>query len=473
MKKLLLLLVPVLLLAQIEVDSVVRLPTAFVINGQYLPELNKLYVIGWYEHIALDCSTYEVLARIPISCDKAYGYYSWNWRRQKLYICYNPGEDSVAVVDAVADTLVTKIPRVGDAGVYVGSTDRFYRPIADIGLVAIDCATDTVVSTIPPPLPGYGFSHPSWDSAHNKIYVAIDRWGYPDKLAVYDCATESLLTLIDVPSRPNVMNFNYQLHKAYYTPFDLSGTAGVIDTERDSVVKLLPFNSGGPWNGVAIDTRDQKAYIMGAETLSYYTALYVIDCATDSVIKKLTFPHEPWHVDFVCWVPWSNRLYLTRRQASSHQDIGMYVVDCSTDSIIVSNLVLGYYPPFDFQIDPVRERVFAIGCESTSVHVLRDVEAGVVEEPAPRPAVNATARFCPSSNGVLIEYQLPVSGHVRATLHDALGRRIGVLAAGEQKAGTHRLSWNRDQEGRRLSAGTYFVILDTGPEQARLKAVVR
>jgi DNA-binding beta-propeller fold protein YncE len=473
MKKAIVALIPLALFAQIEVDSVIRLPTAFVINGQYLPELNKLYVIGWYEHIALDCSTYEVLARIPISCDKAVGYYSWNRRRQKLYICYNPGEDSVAVVDAVADTLVTKIPRVGDAGVYVGSTDRFYRPIAHTGLVAIDCATDTVVSTIPPPLPGYGFSHPSWDSVHNKIYVAVDCWGYPDKLAVYDCATESLLTLIDVPSRPNVMNFDYAQHKAYYTNWDAGGPAGAIDIEHDTVTRIFPFQSSPLYNGVALDTIDGKAYILGADTLTGYSALYVVDCATDSIVKMLAFPHRPWGVDHLRWVPWSNRVYLTRTQASSHQNLGMYVVDCKTDSIIVSDLVLGYYPPFDFQIDPIRERVFAIGCESTSVHVLRDVEGGVAEEPAPRPAVTATARFCASSSGVLVEYQLPVAAHVRASLHDAVGRRIGRLDAGEQKAGLHQLSWSRDQEGRRLSAGAYFVRLNLGAEQARLKAVLR
>jgi len=74
--------------------------------------------------------------------------------------------------------------------------------------------------------------------------------------------------------------------------------------------------------------------------------------------------------------------------------------------------------------------------------------------------------------GVEVEYQLPAAAHVRATLRDVVGRRIGFLDAGELKAGTHRLSFNRDNEGRRLSTGAYFVLLDMGREQARLKAVV-
>ena len=36
-----------------------------------------------------------------------------------------------------------------------------------------------------------------------------------------------------------------------------------------------------------------------------------------------------------------------------------------------------------------------------------------------------------------------------------------------------RMIWNPGQEGRRLSAGAYFVLLDTGTEHTGLKAVVK
>ena len=78
-----------------------------------------------------------------------------------------------------------------------------------------------------------------------------------------------------------------------------------------------------------------------------------------------------------------------------------------------------------------------------------------------------------SPDRIEIEYQLPVSGRVRVSLLDVLGRQVNKLDAGQQQAGTHRLSWVRDSEGRKLSAGAYFVLLDMGAEKARLKAVVR
>ena len=82
---------------------------------------------------------------------------------------------------------------------------------------------------------------------------------------------------------------------------------------------------------------------------------------------------------------------------------------------------------------------------------------------------------------MLIGLAIPRSGpvarskdaRVRAFLHDAVGRRVSMFDVGEQKAGMHRLSWNCDQEGRKLNAGAYFVLLDMGVEKATLKAIIR
>ena len=87
--------------------------------------------------------------------------------------------------------------------------------------------------------------------------------------------------------------------------------------------------------------------------------------------------------------------------------------------------------------------------------------------------VTTPARIVSGHYCILVEYQLPAPAHVRATLLDAIGRRVSTLDAGKQEPGIQRLSWTRDIEGRRLSAGTYVVLLDTGEEQLKLTAVVR
>jgi len=88
-------------------------------------------------------------------------------------------------------------------------------------------------------------------------------------------------------------------------------------------------------------------------------------------------------------------------------------------------------------------------------------------------AGNVRAQVLASANGIEVEYQLPATARVRATLHDAVGRQLGVLEAGSQQPGTHRLNWSGDSQGRKMSAGAYFVLLDMGTEKARLKAVIR
>ncbi len=39
--------------------------------------------------------------------------------------------------------------------------------------------------------------------------------------------------------------------------------------------------------------------------------------------------------------------------------------------------------------------------------------------------------------------------------------------------GTYRLNWSGDSQGRKLSAGAYFVLIDMGAEKATLKAIIR
>jgi len=88
-------------------------------------------------------------------------------------------------------------------------------------------------------------------------------------------------------------------------------------------------------------------------------------------------------------------------------------------------------------------------------------------------AGTARARVLASHDGIEVEYQLPAAARVRATLHDAVGRQVGVLDIGMQEPGTHRLSWNQDRGGRELASGAYFVLLDMGVEKATLKAIIR
>jgi hypothetical protein len=56
-----------------------------------------------------------------------------------------------------------------------------------------------------------------------------------------------------------------------------------------------------------------------------------------------------------------------------------------------------------------------------------------------------------------IRFRLPAAGTVRLTVHDLLGREVGVLADGRIDAGVHEIPF----DASRLSSGTYFCRLST------------
>jgi hypothetical protein len=91
----------------------------------------------------------------------------------------------------------------------------------------------------------------------------------------------------------------------------------------------------------------------------------------------------------------------------------------------------------------------------------------------PTSLTSLRAKLVGGSDKVTVEYQLSAPAQVKATVFDAAGRQVTVLDAGLQSAGIHEVRWETETSDHRTSAGTYFVLLDTGTEQARLKAVVR
>ena len=137
----------------------------------------------------------------------------------------------------------------------------------------------------------------------------------------------------------------------------------------------------------------------------------------------------------------------------------MAVLDCETDSIIVPELVLPGQTrgAIRLLLDPVRERIFAIGADTNTIHVLRDVPCGIEEPPDKRPTF--TPRGPTIVRGVLSLPQRGLghdpgsenrSGSCPApVLLDATGRKVMDLTPGENNV-------------RHLAPGVYFVRQASG-----------
>lgn len=103
-------------------------------------------------------------------------------------------------------------------------------------------------------------------------------------------------------------------------------------------------------------------------------------------------------------------------------------------------------------------------CEPLSVP--GDVRPGLtaLRRPAPNPFQHTTR----------IAFETADAGAVLLRLYDAGGRRVRTLVDARLEAGPHELAWDgRDDAGRRLAAGLYFVRLATGGrvDQVRITRV--
>ena len=74
----------------------------------------------------------------------------------------------------------------------------------------------------------------------------------------------------------------------------------------------------------------------------------------------------------------------------------------------------------------------------------------------------------PFNRGTVISYSLPSEERVRLDVFDLSGRLVATLVNESRKAGTHRVSWNADEE----AAGIYFYRLRAGNFESTRKMVL-
>ncbi|MGQ0722728.1 MAG: S8 family peptidase [Candidatus Eiseniibacteriota bacterium] len=98
------------------------------------------------------------------------------------------------------------------------------------------------------------------------------------------------------------------------------------------------------------------------------------------------------------------------------------------------------------------------------------VDASQVD-PLPTEFALSSARPNPFHAQTVIDLAVPAnSGRASVAVYDLQGRRIAVLADGQERPGRHALRWDgRDGDGRAVAAGVYFVRLETDAGQVTRK----
>ncbi|MCK5148703.1 T9SS type A sorting domain-containing protein [bacterium] len=79
----------------------------------------------------------------------------------------------------------------------------------------------------------------------------------------------------------------------------------------------------------------------------------------------------------------------------------------------------------------------------------------------------------PFNNTVQIRYDLPEDLTVEASIYNMRGRRVATLASGSTPRGVYKLRWSgRDNNGREVGSGVYFLILKVGDTLLRQKLIL-
>jgi hypothetical protein len=113
------------------------------------------------------------------------------------------------------------------------------------------------------------------------------------------------------------------------------------------------------------------------------------------------------------------------------------------------------------------------GVVRDSFTILKNLGLDVAENVPTHPILIEPVRPNPTSGATRIAWTLERPGPVRLSVLDASGRRRRDLASGERGAGRHEIVWDgRDDDGRAISPGIYFVLLESG-ERAWARKVVR
>jgi len=103
-----------------------------------------------------------------------------------------------------------------------------------------------------------------------------------------------------------------------------------------------------------------------------------------------------------------------------------------------------------------------------------EITSGAVVIPAGSPAAPRVfpARPNPFTDATDIAYDLPAQRHVTLRVYSATGKLVRTLVDATVPLGLHRTAWNgRDETGRVVASGIYFVKLSTGDAESTIRVM--
>jgi DNA-binding beta-propeller fold protein YncE len=311
----------------------------------FVPAHNKLYVSTTDEYgvVVVDCSSYEVIKRLPFASLVTGLYY--NPRIDRIYCASDP----MKIVDCAGDSIVDSLMVNGrDANcaldiarskLYVGAKDA---------LKVIDCNSDSVVANVDGIRQARAIC---CQPAAGKAYVAVD-----ESLFALNTEADSVVFRYGRSGALNARLASDPEHNRIYYSFGDGYWGGVfaLDCERDGIIWQ---RSLWTWPSSLVDVPLQdKLYMMLSGTK------YAFNGSTGEMSRE--FPNDSEDSLYYCLS--ANRVFVTR------QELVVTAIDVQTDTL-VGVVPLGA-PVSSLTVDSVDNRLYFL-----SIYTPRVSRAGIVD----------------------------------------------------------------------------------------------
>lgn len=331
----------------ITCERVARIRTGPMRALCFVPAYNKLYVSTTDEYgvVVVDCSSYEVIKRLPAASLVTGLYY--NPRVDRVYCAADPMKIIDCVSDSVVDSLTVNATDANCAldGVrnklYVGATDTFR---------VIDCGRDSLVASI------YGLRGAQavcFQPSAGKVYVAAGESLFAlntkSDTVVYRHRYDTLSAQLACDPVHNRVYYSYRSHLI------------ALDCDSDSI--LWDYDLWARAVSLAPVPEQDKLYIMlSALDVSWK---YVIDAATGQTLREFKWDEGDW----LCRSVAAERVYACR------QAYVMTALDDRADTL-VGVLPLGG-PVARLVIDSTGNKLYFISKYTTHVYRVGAVDCSI------------------------------------------------------------------------------------------------
>ena len=363
--------------------------------------------------------------------NKAYASFGWN------------GDESLEVVDGRNHIIIGKVSVPGaNVLVWEPTGNRLYVTCTNQNRVAVvDCASDSVIAQI---TVGAAPIKLHLNTQHGKLYVQ----NYDDgSVSVIDLATNHVTRTLQLGGNPDAGYYAPHVDK-YYCPNESNDAIAVIDGQSDSIVARLPIIANGYVHAVGgCDATD----LVLAEAYNGPTELYAFDARADTLVSTTKVSGSVWSI---VSGPSTGFLYCASMGADS-----VWVVD-PVRALVMCRLSAGA-APFSLLPVPSHGRMY-VGCLSgDKVYVIRDSSAGVAESGGLGKSVRPRLTVSPNpfTRSVAVVWNSAMNSCVVARVYAQDGR---LVRQARIPAGEARWVWDgRDDSGVALPPGVY--VIEAGP----------